>query len=486
VSAAPESTVAGADFVIERSASGRTSRVAEAATALLPAFVVSAPTGIVLTWAAPGVLEVTSIENAHELLPATVPPVSVTLPEVLVTVPPLHELTMFGVPATVRPEGNVSATEVTVIAEALPFVMVIVSVEVPPGLIVAGEKAFVIDGAVAVTVSAAVFDAGPVGAWALDRPEVVLLSVPATVPRTTTVTVHESDAGTVSPLNVSAACPAVKLLPPAPAHVPPPAPVASITMPAGIVSVKPALVSVIGFGLVSVKVTVLVPPIATVAGENALLIDGTLEVEIEAEAAVPAAASLLVAVLVVLVTLAVVVTLCVIVQVAPAGMVPALKPTLVPPFTPPVSVALPDEHDTPPAALLVSPAGYVSEIATPVRLAGFAAGFVTVIVIVELPPVGMNVGANAFVTVGAVKTRSVPLAAEPVPAFVVVMAPVELVYAPAVFDVTFTVIVHELLAGIVPEESATLVPPAPADTVPEHPAPEIAPDGDAVLASPAG
>jgi hypothetical protein len=125
-------------------------------------------------------------------------------------------------------------------------------------------------------------------------------------------------------------------------------------------------------------------------------------------------------------------------------------------------------------------------MATPVRLAGLAPGFATATVIVELPPVGMNVGAKLFVTVGAAKTRSVPLAAAPVPAFVVVMAPVELVYAPALFEVTFTVIVHEPPIGMVAAESTKLAPPALAVTVPEHPAPEIAADGVAVLTRPAG
>jgi hypothetical protein len=241
--------------------------VAVAATALLPALVVSAPTGIVFTCAAPAVDDVTSIEKAHEPLPGTEPPVSVTLPAAFVTVPPVHEFTMFGVPATVSPEGNVSVTEVTVIAEALPFAIVTVSVEVPPGLIVAGENALVIVGAVAVTVSVAVFDTGPVGAWLLESPEAVLLCGPTVVPRTTIVTVHERDAGTARPVKARLVCPAVKLLPPAPAHVPPAAPAASTCMPES-VSVKVPPVSAIGFGLVSVKVIVLVPPIATLAGEN--------------------------------------------------------------------------------------------------------------------------------------------------------------------------------------------------------------------------
>ena len=98
-------------------------------------------------------------------------------------------------------------------------------------------------------------------------------------------------------------------------------------------------------------------------------------------------------------------TVCVIVHEPPAGMTPALNPTVVPPLTPPVSVALPPAvHATPPAAALVRPAGYASEIVTPVRFAGLAAGLETMIVIVAVPPDGMEVGAKAFVTVGALRT----------------------------------------------------------------------------------
>jgi hypothetical protein len=53
-------------------------------------------------------------------------------------------------------------------------------------------------------------------------------------------------------------------------------------------------------------------------------------------------------------------------------------------------------------------------------------------------------------------------------------------------DVTFTVIVHEELAGTTPAESVSEAPPALADTVPEQPVPETAAEGDAVLTSPAG
>jgi hypothetical protein len=56
--------------------------------------------------------------------------------------------------------------------------------------------------------------------------------------------------------------------------------------------------------------------------------------------------------------------------------------------------------------------------------AGFAAGFVTVMVSVAVPPTGIAVGAKLFVTVGAENAFSVPLAEAPVTPLAVEIAPV--------------------------------------------------------------
>src|SRR5206468_1423319 len=158
-------------------------------------------------------------------------------PALLVTAPPAHVVVVFGVADVVIAAGYVSVTEVTVIGAALPLVIVTVSTEMPAGSMDAGANAFAIVGALAVTVSVAVLDAAPVAAWLLETPEAVFGFAPIAVPRTTTVTVHESDAGIVRPEKASAVWPAAKLSPAAPAHVPPAAPAASITIPAS-VSVK--------------------------------------------------------------------------------------------------------------------------------------------------------------------------------------------------------------------------------------------------------
>ncbi|SRR5260221_6768986 len=120
------------------------------------------------------------------------------------------------------------------------------------------------------------------------------------------------------------------------------------------------------------------------------------------------------------------------------------------------------------------------------RLAGFAAGLATTMVSVAVPPAGIEVGANALVTVGAAKTLSVAVAAAPVPALALAIGPVELRYAPAAVAVTLTVTVHAEEAGMVAPVSAALARPAPALTAPAQPAPERAPAGVPVLTSPAG
>ena len=120
-------------------------------------------------------------------------------------------------------------------------------------------------------------------------------------------------------------------------------------------------------------------------------------------------------------------------------------------------------------------------------VAPIAFGLVSVIVITLVSPVPMELGVKTLVTVSRFDTVSVSLAGAVLePAFVVVSAPAGIVFAyvPAAALVTFTVTVHEPLAGMVPPESATLVPLLAAVTVP---APQVvAPEGDAVFTRPAG
>ena len=115
---------------------------------------------------------------------------------------------------------------------------------------------------------------------------------------------------------------------------------------------------------------------------------------------------------------------------------------------------------------------------------GVEFAFVIAIVSVELAPGATLAGVNAFTTVGAWSTFNVAVAAVAVPAFVVVTGPVELMYAPALALVTFTVTVQEPFAGTVPEASASVVPLLAAVSVP---APHVvAPEAEDVFTRPAG
>ena len=109
--------------------------------------------------------------------------------------------------------------------------------------------------------------------------------------------------------------------------------------------------------------------------------------------------------------------------------------------------------------------------------------FESVIVRTDVPLAPMAAGANAFATVAWESTFNVAVAAVAVPALVVLMLPVLFRYELAEALVTFTVTVHELLAGTVPPESATLLPPFVAVTAPPH---VVAPEAEAVFTRPAG
>ena len=113
-----------------------------------------------------------------------------------------------------------------------------------------------------------------------------------------------------------------------------------------------------------------------------------------------------------------------------------------------------------------------------------ALALASVIVRTDVVLGAMRDGLNAFVTVGRASTVSVADAPAAVPAFVVVTMPVELLYDPVLAEVTFTVTVHEPLAGTVPDASATLPPLFAAVTLP---APHVvAPLAAAVLTRFAG
>jgi hypothetical protein len=109
------------------------------------------------------------------------------------------------------------------------------------------------------TVSVAVLLTLPaVGVWVVFTPDVVLVNDPAVVLVTLKVTVQLALAGMVISLKLSAVAPAVNVLGVVPTHVPPTAPPAALIFES--VSVNAPPVSAVVLLLVSVSVTVEVPP----------------------------------------------------------------------------------------------------------------------------------------------------------------------------------------------------------------------------------
>jgi hypothetical protein len=178
------------------------------------------------------------------------------------------------------------------------------------------------------------------------------------------------------------------------------------------------------------------------------------------------------------------VTFTVTVQEPFAGMVPLASARLLPPLA---AVTVPAPHVVAPEAeaVFTRPAGYVSVNVAPVAAVAF--GFVSVMVSTLVLPVPTAAGENDFATESAELMVSEPLPAAVLdPALAVVSAPagIELAYVPGVADVTFTVTVHEPLAGMVAPESATLVPLLAAVTVP--PTHVVAPEALVVFTRPSG
>ena len=82
--------------------------------------------------------------------------------------------------------------------------------------------------------------------------------------------------------------------------------------------------------------------------------------------------------------------------------------------------------------------GKTSVNETPVRLAGLVPGFDKTMVNTDVPPEAIAAGLKLFVIVGGINTFKVPLAARPGGVLATVIAPVVLVYAPLVAEVTLT------------------------------------------------
>src|SRR5215472_9833565 len=112
------------------------------------------------------------------------------------------------------------------------------------------------------------------------------------------------------------------------------------------------------------------------------------------------------------------------------------------------------------------PAGRGSVNATPVRPAGFAAGFVIVNVNEVVPFSGIVEAPNAMLIVGAAAALRFAVAVVPVPPFVELTGPVVLMKFPAAVAVTFTTTVQLAPTAAVAPLSETLPEPAAAVAVP--------------------
>src|SRR5262249_11415405 len=221
-------------------------------------------------------------EGGRSRRAAGVPPVKlIVLGAVVVSVPPHVVDEPF---ATVNPGGSVSVKLIPVrLSEAFGFVIVNVRLVVPPTRMLAAPNDFVNVGALA-TVTVAVLLVAPVPPLVDVTAPVVLFLTPAVAPVTVTVKLHVPLDAMDAPVSVIVLGFVVVRVPPQVAVGPE---VATVN-PAGSVSVNPTPVNpTVEFGLVIVKVRLVVPPSGIFGTPNALLIIGGATTVIDALAVPP-------------------------------------------------------------------------------------------------------------------------------------------------------------------------------------------------------
>jgi len=237
---------------------------------------------------APEVVAVTLSETVQLLLVARVTPLRLTLPDagVAVMLPPQDVLKMFGV-ATTRPAGRVSVnatpTRGTVLAAGL--VMVMMSEVVPLRAMLAAPKLLAITGgATTVKVAVAVEPVPP--SFEVTAP-VVFTWLPAAVPVTFTVKVHDPAGPRAAPLRLTVDEAAVAVIVPPPHEPVRPFGVLT-TRPDGNVSVNATPESdTVALGLETVKLSVVDPFSGTDAAPNALVRPGGATTVIDAVDVLP-------------------------------------------------------------------------------------------------------------------------------------------------------------------------------------------------------
>jgi len=301
--------------------------------------------------------------------------------------------------------GKASLKVALVNATVFGLVSVNVSVDVSPCAICPGLKLLATFGA-RNTFRITVLEAVPgVGVWVEVTPLALFGLAPGFDELKSNVTVHELPVARVRPVNAMVPVwPAVKLLPPAPTHVPPAGPVAATDMFTS-ESVKPALVNGAPLEFCKVNVTRLVPFCAIVVVPKDLVIvagDTTFNTAVlETAPAVPVCVVATPEVVLLYEPMTADVTSTVIVHVVDAGTEPAVTLNVLPPA---VAVVVTPVHDplTTSGVALVTFTGYVSVKLMPVS--GMVDGLSIVNTIVLVPPTCMAAGLNDLAMVGLVTT----------------------------------------------------------------------------------
>ena len=355
----------------------RTSMLAEAVVPVPPSV---ETTALVVLIFVPAEVPVTFTENVHDELAANVPPERLTLPEpaIAVIVPaPQEPESPFGV-ATTRPAGSTSLNATPVReATALELPRLNDNVAEPPrGMLVALNTLAIVAGVTTVTEALDVLPAPP----SVEVTVTLLFFTPADVPVTFTENVHEVFAARVAPERLMEPEAAIAVIAPPPQEPLRPFGVATIK-PAGRLSVNDIPVSGVLFtgGLVMVKLREVEPFSGTVAPPNALVIVGGEATAMVAEAVLPVPPFVEVTVPVVLFCVPELMAVTLTENVhellaridAPVRLMELEAATAV--IVPP-----PQEPLSPFGVATTKPAGKTSVKATPVRVAVFAAGFVTV------------------------------------------------------------------------------------------------------------
>lgn len=375
-------------------------RLAEAVLPVPPLVELTAPLVLLKT---PVVAPVTFTVTVQDEAVAIDPPEKLMLPEpaVAVAVPTQVPPKPFGV-ATTSPVGSVSvnATPASATVLAAGLVRVKVRVETPFTAMAVGLNTFAMEGGATTTMDAEAVPPVPPSVEVMSP--VVLFCVPGAIPTIFTENVHEPPAGSVPPERFTTDAPEMPPVVMVPAPQEPVRPFGVATFrPTGSVSPKPIPVrATVPLGLVTVKVSVVVPFSGMLAAPNALVsVGGAVTVRVALEV-LPAPLSVAVTVTLLFFTPPVVgVTFTLKVQEAEAARV---APDRLTEDEPAAAVMVPPPHEPvrPFGVETTRPAGNESVNATPVsELPVF--GLLMVKLSALVPFNATAAGLNDFVICGA-------------------------------------------------------------------------------------